>query len=173
MMNKQPISQTKRQGNGDMRTLMEITDLRIWYRTTRGDAKAVDGVDLTINRNEIFGLAGESGCGKTTLARGILGMTKLPGFVESGEAVYYRKTSDTSSVGNDLLTMPARRMRQMRWQFLAGLLLGLHNYFHHLLRCKQIRLNQIHQLNKQLNRLCLFLLLCKSIQMQEQWTITS
>ena len=108
----------KRQGSDDMRTLMEIKDLRIWYRTTRGNAKAVDGVDLTINRNEIFGLAGESRCGKTTLARGILGMTKLPGYVEGGEAIYYRKVSDTSAVGSDLLTLPARQTRQMRWRLM-------------------------------------------------------
>jgi peptide/nickel transport system ATP-binding protein len=57
----------------NVHTLMEIKDLRIWYYTTRGDSKAVDGVDLTIQRNEIFGFAGESGCGKTTLARGICG----------------------------------------------------------------------------------------------------
>ncbi len=74
MMNTQTMSQGKRQGTGDAQTLMEIKDLRIWYRTTRGNAQAVDGVDLTIKRNEVFGLAGESGCGKTTLARGILGI---------------------------------------------------------------------------------------------------
>jgi len=132
-MNAQTMSRAKRQqtgdrqGTGDPQTLLEINDLRIWYRTTRGDAKAVDGVELVIKRNEIFGLAGESGCGKTTLARGILGMTKLPGFVESGEAIYYRNVSDTASVGRDLLTLPAREMRQMRWRHIAYIPQGAMN----------------------------------------------
>jgi len=99
--------------------LVDIKDLRIWYRTTRGNAQAVDGVDLLVKRNEVFGLAGESGCGKSTLARGILGMTKLPAFVESGEVIFYRKQSESSSVGEDLLTMSPAQMRQMRWRNIA------------------------------------------------------
>ena len=40
--------------------LVEISDIRIYYTTTAGEAKVVDGVNLTIRRDEIFGLAGES-----------------------------------------------------------------------------------------------------------------
>ena len=127
MMKPQTVAQRKRQGTEDIQTLLQINDLRIWYRTTRGNAQAVDGVNLVIKRNEVFGLAGESGCGKTTLARGILGMTKLPGFVESGEAVYYRRVSGSSSVGTDLLTMPAREIRQMRWRHIAYIPQGAMN----------------------------------------------
>jgi len=99
--------------------LVDIKDLRIWYKTTRGNAQAVDGVDLLIKRNEVFGLAGESGCGKSTLARGILGMTNLPAYVESGEVVFYRKQSESSLIGEDLLTMSPAQMRQMRWRNIA------------------------------------------------------
>jgi len=127
MMNAQVMTRKQRQTTDDSERLLDISGLKIWYRTTRGNAQAVDGVDLLIKRNEIFGLAGESGCGKTTLARGILGMTKLPGFVESGEAVYYTRVSDTSFVGSDLLTMPARQIRQMRWQHLSYIPQGAMN----------------------------------------------
>ncbi len=99
--------------------LVDIKDLRIWYKTTRGNAQAVDGVDLLVKRNEVFGLAGESGCGKSTLARGILGMTNLPAYVESGEVVFYRKQSESSLIGEDLLTMSPAQMRQMRWRNIA------------------------------------------------------
>ncbi len=99
--------------------LVDIKDLRVWYKTTRGNAQAVDGVDLVINRNEVFGLAGESGCGKSTLARGILGMTNLPAYIESGEVIFYRQTSDSSSVGEVLLTVSSAPMRQMRWRNIA------------------------------------------------------
>ena len=98
----------------DSQTLLEIKDLCIWYKTTRGNAQAVDGVDLKIHRNEVFGLAGESGCGKSTLARGILGLTRLPAYVERGEAVFFEPTSDMSSVGVDLVKLsPSPAVRRL------------------------------------------------------------
>ncbi len=136
-------SQAVKQANSQM--LLDIKDLRIWYRTTRGNAQAVDGVDLVINRNEIFGLAGESGCGKTTLARGILGMTKLPGFIESGEAIYYHPVSDSSVVGRDLLTLPAREMRQMRWRHIAYVPQGAMNVLSPVLRIEKQILDAIYE----------------------------
>lgn len=104
-----------------MRTqaLMEIQDLRVWYRTTRGNARAVDGVNLTINRNEVFGLAGESGCGKSTLVKGILGMVKLPAYVESGRVIFYRPSADEGVVGYDLLHLSAPDLRRIRWRYIA------------------------------------------------------
>jgi peptide/nickel transport system ATP-binding protein len=98
---------------------MEIKDLRVWYRTTRGDARAVDGVNVTINRNEIFGLAGESGCGKSTLVKGILGIVKLPGYIESGEAIFYRTTSGFSAIDQDLLRLPSAERRRMLWRHIS------------------------------------------------------
>jgi len=144
-MNSKAMTKTDSQRAVDARTLMEIKDLRIWYRTTRGNAQAVDGVDLIFKRNEIFGLAGESGCGKTTLARGILGMTKLPGFVESGEAIYYRSVSDSSSVGSDLLTMPAREMRQYRWRDIAYIPQGAMNVLNPVNRIEKQILDAIYE----------------------------
>ncbi len=99
--------------------LIDIRDLRVWYRTTRGPAKAVDGVNLTINRNEVFGLAGESGCGKSTLAKGILGVIKLPGYFEGGEVDFCRKKSDSTLICEDLLKMSREQVRRMRWRDMA------------------------------------------------------
>jgi peptide/nickel transport system ATP-binding protein len=53
---------------------LEITDLRIAYRTLRGDVRAVDGVSFSIQGAEIMGLAGESGCGKSTLGNSLIFM---------------------------------------------------------------------------------------------------
>lgn len=137
MMNAQAMP------NVDEQTLLDIKGLKIWYRTTRGNARAVDGVDLIIKRHEIFGLAGESGCGKTTLARGILGLTKLPGYVEAGEAVYYRNVSESSVMGKDLLTLPPREMRQMRWHDIAYVPQGAMNVLSPTLRIEKQILDAI------------------------------
>jgi peptide/nickel transport system ATP-binding protein len=60
--------------------LLELRGLRVAFGTGRGGggviARAVDGVDLAVRRGEIIALAGESGCGKTTLARTVLGLEK-------------------------------------------------------------------------------------------------
>jgi peptide/nickel transport system ATP-binding protein len=53
---------------------LAVDGLRVYYRTLRGDVQAVDGVTFSIGDGEIMGLAGESGCGKTTLGKSLIRM---------------------------------------------------------------------------------------------------
>jgi peptide/nickel transport system ATP-binding protein len=51
---------------------LAVDNLRVYYRTMRGDVRALDGVTFTVEDGEIMGLAGESGCGKTTLGKSLI-----------------------------------------------------------------------------------------------------
>jgi len=86
-------------------SLLELRDLHITYRSPRGDVPAVRGVDLTIEPGETVGLAGESGCGKSTIAGAILRL--LP-----------RETSVEGTVlldGQDVYAMNPGTLRAARW----------------------------------------------------------
>ena len=59
--------------------LLEVENLKVYFMTRRGPAKAVDNVGFSIQKNETLGLIGESGCGKTTTAMAIMNFVKPPG----------------------------------------------------------------------------------------------
>ncbi|MGE0766349.1 MAG: ABC transporter ATP-binding protein [Hyphomicrobiaceae bacterium] len=86
--------------------LLEISELRLGYTTGRGLARVLDGVSLSIGRGRIMGLVGESGCGKTTLARATLGILSPNARIESGRIRFD---------GNDILAMdPTRFQRDIK-----------------------------------------------------------
>jgi len=67
-------------------TLLEVNDLSIRYRVDDDEAvHAVDDVSFSIERGETYGLVGESGCGKTTMAKSVVDLLDANGYVESGE----------------------------------------------------------------------------------------
>jgi peptide/nickel transport system ATP-binding protein len=68
-----------------MTTLLEVKNLKAYYRTPLGDdVRAVDGVSLGLSEGEVLGIAGESGCGKTTLAQ-VLGLSvRKPLYIKEG-----------------------------------------------------------------------------------------
>jgi len=61
---------------------LTVDDLRVYYRTLRGDVRALDGVSFTVEDGEIMGVAGESGCGKTTLGKSLIRLDGRMRYVE-------------------------------------------------------------------------------------------
>jgi len=87
--------------------LVSIEELAVEYVTASRTVRAVDGVSLTIGRGEIFGLAGESGCGKSTMANAIMQMLRPPARVAAGRIVFD---------GQDLSTLSEEQLRRFRWR---------------------------------------------------------
>src|SRR5512138_3239167 len=61
---------------------LQVVNLRVFYQTLRGDVHALDGVNFSIADGEIMGLAGESGCGKTTLGYSLIHLTPPKKYVD-------------------------------------------------------------------------------------------
>ena len=85
--------------------LVEIDDLKIHFFTQRGPAKAVDEISLGIERNETFGLIGESGCGKTTVALSLIRIVKPPGRIVGGKILFDK---------SDIVRMSPEGIRRLR-----------------------------------------------------------
>lgn len=85
---------------------LQVENLRVYYQTLRGDVKALDGATFSIADREIMGLAGESGCGKTTLGHGLILLTTPMRFVEG------RVTLD----GEELPVWDMERMDDFRFK---------------------------------------------------------
>ena len=90
-----------------MTALLEVRDLAVTYRTARGLAHAVDGVDLVVPQGAMLGLVGESGCGKTTLARALMGV--LPGNARVARG-------SIGLDGTDLLGLTPRARKERLWR---------------------------------------------------------
>ena len=87
-------------------TLIEVKHLSVTYQTRAGYSKAVDDVSFTINKGEALGLAGESGCGKTTAALSIIRLLGSNARTE-GEILFN---------GKDILKMDPGEIRGLRWK---------------------------------------------------------
>ena len=92
-------------------TLLDIRNLKTWFKTDDGLVRAVDGVDLHIDRGETLGVVGESGCGKTVTARSVLKLIDMPpGRFEAGQILWQ---------GRDLIPLDQGEMNKIRAREIA------------------------------------------------------
>lgn len=93
-----------------MEPLLSLRDLSISYDVDGGTVTAVDGATFDVPRGAIVGLVGESGCGKTTLARALTRVLADNARITGGQAFFD---------GQDIVALPERQMNALRWREIA------------------------------------------------------
>lgn len=112
--------------------LLEVNNLKMYYKVRRGDVKAVDGISFEIERGESMGLAGESGCGKSSMATTLLRLLPNNGRIVDGSIKFD---------GTDILAMPEEKFRkEFRWQRMSIIFQGAMN-----------ALNPVHRIGDQIS----------------------
>jgi len=118
-------------------TILEVRQLSVSYAGDDEAVPAVIDVDLAVHRQQVLGLAGESGCGKSTLAMAMTGLLRPPGFVTSGQVMFWPAQASNSvkyDAGRegggpppqappiDVLSAGAETLRSLRWAHLSVVL---------------------------------------------------
>jgi peptide/nickel transport system ATP-binding protein len=90
--------------------LLELKNLKVYYKTRRGINKAVDDISFDLDIGQSIGLVGESGCGKSTLAKAIIRVMSQNAVIAGGEINFQ---------GNSILEYTEKQMRKIRWTEMA------------------------------------------------------
>ena len=98
--------------------VIEVRDLVTHYLTAQGPVDAVSGLNFTVEKGQTFGLAGESGCGKTTAALSIMGLLPSNGRIMGGQIIID---------GDDLLQMTEGELKKIRWSKVSIVFQGAMN----------------------------------------------
>ena len=98
--------------------LLDVQDLRIEFSTEKGTVHAVEGASFQLEEGQALGLAGESGCGKTTTALSLMRLLPQNGRIVGGE-INFR--------GRNLVTASEMRMRKVRWKDISIVFQGAMN----------------------------------------------
>jgi len=99
-------------------SLLDVESLKTYYLTRRGPVKAVDGVSFWVREGQALGLAGESGCGKTTVALSVMKILPSRGKIVEGKILWK---------GLDLARVPEKQMKKIRWKRISLVFQGAMN----------------------------------------------
>ena len=108
--------------------ILQIKGLKVFYDTPKGDVIAVNDVSLELFQNDTLGIVGESGCGKSTAAMGILNLVNEPGRIVDGEVILN---------GQNLFELKEEELRQHRWKEIALIPQGSMNSLNPTMTVKQ------------------------------------
>ena len=108
--------------------LLSVRNLCVDYITENGDVRAVNSVSFDIAPGEVFGLAGESGCGKSTVAFSVARLHKPPAYISGGEILFK---------GENILHYGDERLRSYRWQQVSVVFQSAMNALNPVLRMEE------------------------------------
>jgi len=98
--------------------LLRVENLKAYYLMDiygiKRAVRAVDGVSFQVEENSIFGIAGESGCGKTSLIKVLSATFTPPLTVQEGKVIY-----ELGNGGTDILSLDGEHLRKLRWEFFS------------------------------------------------------
>ena len=100
--------------------LLSVRNLKAYFKLDEGEVKAVDGVTFDVNAGQVFGIVGESGCGKSVTMKAILRIIDPPGHIVGGEIMWHRmvdqSAGSTTAENIDLTKLDAngKEMRSIR-----------------------------------------------------------
>ncbi len=117
-------------------SILRTENLKAFYvldmHGTQKVVKAVNEVDLDIRENEVYGIAGESGCGKTTLLKALFGAIEPPLRLIGGKVYYYVNGS-----GMDITSLNAEERRQLRLEYISYVPQGSMSVLNPVLKLKE------------------------------------
>lgn len=111
--------------------ILEVKDLNMSYKTIDGNVDAVKNVSFTVKQGESFGLVGESGCGKTSVAMSLLQLQADNGKITSGEIIFD---------GQNIVNLSEAELREVRWSGISIVFQGAMNSWNPVVKIgEQIR----------------------------------
>jgi len=99
------MTESAEKSSADKDKLIQVKNLKTYFYTEEGVVKAVDGVSFDIFENEVLGLVGETGCGKSVTALSILNLVRAPGKIIEGKIIFKDK---------NLIELKQKEMRDYR-----------------------------------------------------------
>jgi len=100
--------------------LLSVRNLKAYFKLDEGEVKAVDGVTFDVHAGQVFGIVGESGCGKSVTMKAILRIIDPPGHIVDGEIIWHRTVEQTAgskleeNIDLTKLEPNGKEMRQIR-----------------------------------------------------------
>jgi peptide/nickel transport system ATP-binding protein len=120
---------------------LRVEDLKTYYKIQRGFVKAVDGVSFTVEKGQALGLAGESGCGKTTIATSLLRVLPPNGMIVGGQILFR---------GIDIVKLTEVELKEeVRWRGISLVFQGAMNAFNPVIKVSDqiVEAIQLHEPN--------------------------
>jgi peptide/nickel transport system ATP-binding protein len=140
---RRPAEQVASREASDSEAVLDVRNLHVAYHTSRGPARAVNGVSFSLARGETLGLVGESGSGKSTIALALLRLLKPPARIEQGEVLLD---------GQNLLALSEEEMRLVRLGEIAMVAQGAMNSLNPVMKIRDQIIDAWKDHGERLNR---------------------